>query len=156
MDTWKINEWMHQSHVQLPNLLLKIYKNVSYSIFGMFITSLHKEWHRPSSNGSLTVTAFLHCLYYEAVNFSGYIELNGMIMDEQWIWKDVEKSGCGQTKVLLKNLSQESKCPCQDINRASPKYMSQVLLLQPAKSIIIIKWKTEPRFHGHHAAICSI
>jgi hypothetical protein len=49
----------------------------------MFITYLHKECHRPSSNGSLIVTAFLHCFYYEAVNFSAYIEVNGMMMDEQ-------------------------------------------------------------------------
>jgi hypothetical protein len=57
---------------------------------------------------------------------------------------------------LIKPLTGE-QCSCQDLNRASPKYISYILLLQqPAQSIITIKWKSEHRFHGHHTIICSI
>lgn len=51
-------------------------------------------------NGSIIVTAFPHCLCYESASISGYLVLNGTIMNKSWICEDLKGSGCSQTKVL--------------------------------------------------------
>lgn len=82
----------------------------------------------------------------------GYVNINGRIIDEWWLGKDLEGTSRGLIEVLFqhfsgrtventKNLISDSRCPCWYSNPGPLEYNSKTLPLhQPARSYSLLQW----------------